>query len=89
MAEMTSPEALALSAHNSQQAKKNQHHPRLGPGGYVGKQEQFRKMDQEAKASKNKKVVRLKPRIRQWIYARGVDGSGSSLKFAKPETAQR
>jgi hypothetical protein len=31
MAEKTSPEALARSAKNNLQAKKNVHHPRLGP----------------------------------------------------------
>jgi hypothetical protein len=39
MAEKTSPAALAKSAQNSQQGKKNHHHPRLGPGGYKAKEE--------------------------------------------------
>jgi hypothetical protein len=64
MAEKTSLEALALSAHNSEQATKNQHHPCLGPGGYAGKEEVFRKMDEEAEASGNTKVKSLKPHIR-------------------------
>jgi hypothetical protein len=88
MAEKTSPEALALSARNSQQAKNNQHHPRLGPSGYAGKQELFRKMDEQAEASGNTKVKKLKSRLRNWIYARSVDSSSSSLKFAKPETEE-
>jgi hypothetical protein len=88
MAEKTSEAALALSARNSEQAKKNQHHPRLGPGGYTGKQELFRKMEAEAEASRNTEVPKLKPRLKQWIYARSVDSSGSSLKFAKPETRE-
>jgi hypothetical protein len=88
VAEKTSLEALALSARNSEQTKKNQHHPHLGPSGYAGKQELFRKMDEEAKASRILQVKKLKPRLRNWIYARSVDSSGSSLKFAKPETKE-
>ena len=86
MAEKTSEASLTLSARNSEQAKKNQHYPRLGPGGYAGKQEVFRKMDAEAKVARNTEVPKLKPRLKQWIYARGVNSSGSSLKFAKSET---
>jgi hypothetical protein len=88
VAEKISPETLALSAHNSEHAKKNQHHPHLGPGGYTGKEEVFRKMDKEAKASGNTKVKSLKPHIHNWIYARSVDSSSSSLMFAKPETEE-
>jgi hypothetical protein len=61
MAKKTSEAALALSACNSEQAKKNQHHPHLGPDGYAGKQEVFRKMDTEAEASKNMEVLKLRP----------------------------
>jgi hypothetical protein len=88
VAKKTSEAALALSACNSEQAKKNQHHPHLGPDGYAGKQEVFRKMDAEAEASRNMEVPKLRPRLKQWIYARSVDSSGSSLKFAKPETRE-
>jgi hypothetical protein len=88
VAEKTSKASLALSARNSEQAKKNQHYPRLGPGGYTGKQEVFRKMDAKAEAVGNTEVPKLKPRLKQWIYARSVDSSGSSLKFAKPETGE-
>jgi hypothetical protein len=88
MAEKTSEASLALSARNSEQAKKNQNYPRLGLGGYAGKQEVFRKMDTEAKAAGNTEVPKLKPRLKQWIYARSVDSSGSSLKFAKPKTGE-
>jgi hypothetical protein len=84
----TSKASLALSARNSEQVKKNQHYPRLGPGGYAGKQEVFRKMDAKAKATRNTEVPKLKPRLKQWIYARSVDSSGSSLKFAKLETGE-
>jgi hypothetical protein len=73
VAEKTSPEALAISQCNREQAKKNKHHPRLGPGGYQGKQDMFRKMDELAEASddpKKKKVKNLRPRLKQWIYAR-------------------
>jgi hypothetical protein len=62
MAKKTSPEALALSARNSELVKRNQHHPHLGPGGYAGKEELFRKMDEEAKASGKIKVKTLKKR---------------------------
>jgi hypothetical protein len=61
VAKKTLEAALALSARNSEQAKKNQHHPRLGPDGYAGKQEVFRKMDTEAEASKNMEVLKLRP----------------------------
>jgi hypothetical protein len=88
VAKKTSKASLALSAHISEQVKKNQHYPHLGPGGYAGKQEVFRKMDAKAKAVENAEVPKLKPRLKQWIYARSVDSSGSSLKFAKPETGE-
>jgi hypothetical protein len=87
MAEKTSPKALTLSKRNSEQAKKNKHYPRLGPGGYHAKQEVFRKMDEVAEASrdlKKQKVKNLKPRLKQWIYARSMDSS--DLAFAEPET---
>jgi hypothetical protein len=88
VAKKTSEESLALSARNTEQAKKNQHYPRLGPGGYASKQEVFRKMDVEAEATGNMEVPELKPRLKQWIYTRSVDSSGSSLKFAKPKTGE-
>jgi hypothetical protein len=37
--EKTSKVAKAISAKNREQAKKNQHHPRLGPGGYEAKEQ--------------------------------------------------
>jgi hypothetical protein len=86
--EKTSPAALAKSAQNRDQAKKNQHHPRLGPGGYEGKEEQIRKMDAVVEAAGNAIVMKLRPRIRRWIYARSEDTSGSSLKFSKSETIE-
>jgi hypothetical protein len=88
VAKKTSPKALALSTCNSEQAKKNQHHPCLGPGGYAGKEEVFSKIDKGAEALGNTKVKSLKPCIHNWIYVRSVDSSGSSLKFAKPETEE-
>jgi hypothetical protein len=87
VAEKTSPEALTLSKRNSEQAKKNKHYPRLGPGSYHTKQEVFRKMDEVAEASgdpKKQKVKNLKPCLKQWIYARSMDSS--DLVFAKSET---
>lgn len=88
VAEKTAPESLALSEKNSLQAKKNIHHPRLGPGGYEGKEEMFRKMEEEAVAAGNTKVMKLKPRTKRWVFARNLEESGSSLKFAKPETEE-
>jgi hypothetical protein len=49
----------------------------------------FRKMDELTEASddlKKNKVKNLRPRLKQWIYARSVDSS--DLKFAEPETEQ-
>ena len=62
MALKTSPEALELSAHNTELAKRNKHHHHLGPGGYYAKEEQFRKMDEEATAVGNIDVKNLKVR---------------------------
>jgi hypothetical protein len=64
VAEKTLEASLALSARNTEQVKKNQHYPRLGPDGYAGKQEVFRKMDAEAKAARNTEVPKLKPRLK-------------------------
>ena len=69
MAQKTSPEALELSARNTELAKRNKHHHHLGPSGYYAKEEQFRKMDEEATASGNSDVKNLKVRSRNWIYA--------------------
>ena len=51
VAQKTSPEALELSAHNTELAKRNKHHHHLGPGGYYGKEEKFRNMEEEATTS--------------------------------------
>ena len=64
MAQKTSPEALELSARNTELAKRNKHHHHLGPGGYYAKKEQFRKMDEEAAAARNIDVMNLKVRSR-------------------------
>jgi len=56
------------SAQNREQAKKNKHHPRLGPGGYHGKQATFTKMDEEIEASgdpKKQKMKNLKKYLKQ------------------------
>ena len=58
----TSPEALKLSARNTELTKSNKHHHHLGPGGYYAKEEQFRKMDEEAAAAGNIDVKNLKVR---------------------------
>ena len=64
VAQKTSPEALELSARNTELAKRNKPHHHLGPGGYNAKEEQFRKMDEEAIASENIDVKNLKVRSR-------------------------
>lgn len=79
---------MALSARNIELAKRNKHHHHLGLNGYYGKEDQFRKMDEEAEASNNTKVKNLKVRSRNWIYARSTGTSGGSLKFHKPETEE-
>ena len=38
VAQKTSPEALELSARNTELAKRNKHHHHLGPGGYYAKE---------------------------------------------------
>ena len=88
VAQKTSPEALELSARNTELAKRNKHHHHLGPGGYYAKEEQFSKMDEEATAAGNIDVTNLKVRSRNWIYARSRESSGSNLKFDKPETQE-
>ena len=47
MAQKTTPAALALSACNTELAKKNVHRHRLGPSGNCGKEAVFRKMEEE------------------------------------------
>jgi hypothetical protein len=89
VAEKTSPEAMLISARNREQAKKNQHRPHLGPGGYLAKQGVFRMLDELAETSgdpKKRKVKDLKQRLKQWIYARSVDSS--DLKFAEQGTEE-
>ena len=64
------------------------HHHHLGPSGYYAKEEQFRKMDEEAAVAGNIDVMNLKVRSRNWIYARSTESSGGNLKFDKPETQE-
>ena len=86
VAQKTSPEALELSARNTELAKRNKHHHHLGPSGYYAKEEQFMKMNEEAAASENIDVKNLKVRSRNCIYARSTESFGGNLKFDKPET---
>jgi hypothetical protein len=79
---------LKLSARNIELAKRNKHHHHLGLGGYYSKEEQFRKMDEEATTSRNIDVKNLKVRSRNWIYARSTKSSDDNLKFDKPETQE-
>jgi hypothetical protein len=51
VAQKNSPEALVLSAHNRELAKRYMHHHHLGPGGYYRKEAKFRKMEEEAAES--------------------------------------
>ena len=88
VAQKTSPEALELSAHNTELAKRNKFHHHLGPGGYYVKEEQFRKMDEEATAATNIDVMNLKVCSRNWIYARSTESSSDNLKFDKPKTQE-
>ena len=81
VAQKTSAEALELSARNTELAKRNKHHHHLGPGGYYAKEEQFRKMDEEAVAAGNIDVTNLKVRPRHWIYARSTESSGGNLNL--------
>ena len=60
VAQKTSPEALELSARNTELVKRNKHHHHLGLNGYYAKEEQFRKMDKEAAAARNIDVMNLK-----------------------------
>jgi hypothetical protein len=86
VAEKTSPEALALSEKNSLRVKKNIHYPRLGPGGYDKAEEKFRKMEDYVVAAGNTKVMKLRPCVKRWVFARNTEESGSTIKFAKPKT---
>jgi hypothetical protein len=88
MAQKTTPEALALSARNFELANRNQHHHHLGPSGYYGKEEKFRKMEEEAAASGKLKLKGLKIQSRNWILGRSTDAFGSSLKFDNPTTEE-
>ena len=51
MAHKPTPEALALSDRNTELAKNNVHRHRLGPGGYYGKEDVFRTMEEEVVVS--------------------------------------
>jgi hypothetical protein len=88
VAQKTSPEALELSARNTELAKRNKHHHHLGSGGYYAKEEQFRKMDEEAVAAGNIDVKNLKVHSRNWIYARSTESSDGNFKFDMLETQE-
>ena len=60
MAQKTTPEALTLSARNTELAKRNQHHHHLGPSGYYEKEEKFRNMEEEAATSRKFNLKGLK-----------------------------
>ena len=79
---------MELSARNTELAKRNKHHHHLGPDGYYAKEEQFRKMDEEAAAARNIDVTNLKVRSRNWRYTRSTKSSDGNLKFDKLETQE-
>ena len=66
-------------------AKKNVHPHRLGTGGYYGKEELFRKMEEEAKAAGTYTMEGISERGRNWVLAR-EKGAAKQLKFNNPET---
>ena len=80
MTQKSSLEALELSARNIELVKRNKHHHHLGPGGYYAKEEQFRKIDEEAVASGNIDVKNLKVHSRNWMYARSTESFDSNFK---------
>ena len=88
MAQKTTPEALTLSARNTELAKRNQHHHHLGPGGYYGKEEMFMKMEEEAATSRKLNFEGLKIHLRNWILGRSTEASDNSLKFDNPATEE-
>jgi len=88
MSQKTTPEALALNARNTKLAKRNQHHHHLGPSGYYGKEEKFRKMEEEAAISRKLNLKGLKLLSRNWILGRSTDASVTSLKFDNPMTKE-
>ena len=49
---------------NTELAKRNKHHHHLDPGGYYAKEEQFRKMNEDATTSRNVDVKNLMVRSR-------------------------
>jgi hypothetical protein len=88
VAQKTTPEALALSARNTELANRNQHHHRLGLDGYYGKDEKFRKMEEEVAASRKLNLKGLKLRSRNWILGSSTDASSTFLKFDNPATEE-
>jgi hypothetical protein len=43
-------------------------------------------MEEQVVAAGNTKVTKLRPRIKRWVFARNMEESGSSIKFAKSGT---
>jgi hypothetical protein len=87
VAQKTIPEALTLSARNTELAKKNMHRHRLGPGGYRGKEKLFRKLEEEAAESGEYNLKKVTKRASRWILGRSDSKSGE-LKFDNPEIEQ-
>ena len=86
VAQKTTPEALLLSARNTERANRNQYRQHLGPGDYCDKEEKFRKMEEEAAASGSFNLSGLKVRSRNWILGRSTSIEASSgLKFNNPQ----
>ena len=82
-------EFIALSKSNSDLAKKNKYHHRLGSGGY---QRQATKWQQEEAARKEKGLPVLSEQVGErsanWIRARKPKETDSGLSFADPQVEE-
>ena len=87
VAQKTSPEAMELSARNSEFAKRNVHRHRLGPAGYRGKEKLFRRLEEQAAESEENPLNKVTKRAKRWILGRSDSKSGE-LKFSNPDTEQ-
>ena len=83
----TTPEALALSQRQSELSQRNVHRPRLGPGGYLGKQEKWRRTrDALIAAGQPDPFEGLDECGYQWLLAREPEIIDGKLHFAKEAT---
>jgi len=83
----TTEQALALSQKQSDLAKSNVYKVHLGPGGYIGKLDQWRREREAAiAAGQPDPYDSLDERGWQWIQARKPKLVEGKLKFDQPET---